>query len=104
AAVDDRDVDGPEKEETGELRRVDAQKVERGTGGERREKDTEDFVDGFATYPRLDAEPATGDEGAEDGWDVGAAGAEGGAAVDGKRDAVAGAGMGVEHHGDQHDE
>jgi hypothetical protein len=66
-------------------------------------EDGGDFVEGFAADPGLDAEPSAGDEGAEQGGDVGAADAETGAAIDGKGNPIARAGVGVEDHGDQDD-
>ena len=60
--------------------------------------------DGLAADPGLYAEPPAGNQGAEHGGDVGAAHAEGGADEDRKGNAVFGARMCVEQHGDEHDQ
>jgi hypothetical protein len=51
---------------------------------------------------RLDAEPAAGNDRAQQRRDAGAADAEAGAAQHRERHAVLGAGMGVQHHRHQH--
>ena len=86
--VDHGHVDGPEGEEAGELGDVDAEARRRGSACQRGNEDREDLVDGLAADPGLDAEPAAGDEGAQEGGEVGAARAERGAAEDRKGDAV----------------
>ena len=96
ALPDDEHVEGPEEEEAD----PDAGGVVGGGGDE----DFGHGPDGLAADPTLDAEPAAGDEGSEDGGDVGAEDAEGGSDVDGKGDAVFGSGVGVEDHRDEHDE
>ncbi len=68
------------------------------------EKHGKDFVNGGAADPGLDSKPAAGDECAQEGRDVGADSAEGGAAVNREGDAVVRSGVGVEHHRDEHDE
>ncbi len=73
-------------------------------GGDGWPDDLEHGVDGGAADPRLNAKPAAGDNGAEDGGDICAADAEGGADEDGKGNTVFCAGMGVEQHGDENDE
>ena len=57
-----------------------------------------------AADPGLDAEPAAGDERAQDRRHVGADDAERGAAIDGEGNAVARPGVGVEDHRHQHDD
>jgi len=59
-------------------------------------------VDGFATNPGLNAEPAASDESAQNGRNVGAENSEGGARKNRKWDAVLSSGMRVEQHGNQH--
>src|SRR6266568_4089281 len=58
-------------------------------------------IDGFAADPGLNAEPAAGDQGAQDRGDISAENAKGSAGKNWKRDAVAGACVGVQKHGDQ---
>ncbi len=58
-------------------------------------------VDGFAANPSLNAKPAAGDEGAENGGDIGAKNAERGAGENGKWDAVLRAGVRVQQHRNQ---
>src|SRR4029453_17871310 len=84
SAIDDEDVDGPKEEEAQELGQVDGEVGMRREIFPARQVHFEDLVDGPAADPRLDAEPPAGDEGAEQGGDVGAANAEGRAAVHGK--------------------
>jgi len=93
AAENYGDVEEPEEEEAGggALREV----LPAGDEGD------EHGVDGFAADPGLNAEPAAGYQGAEDGWDVGAEDAERGAGENGEGNAVLRAGVGVEDHGDK---
>jgi len=96
AAPDDEHVEGPEEEE--------ADPDAGGVGGGGGPEDLGHRPDGLATDPALDAEPAAGDEGSEDGGHVGAEDAEAGSDVDGERDAVLGSSVGVEDHRDEDDE
>src|SRR5213078_3283287 len=68
----------------------------------RRRKRYDHGVDGFAADPGLDAEPAAGNKSAQNGGNVGAENAEGSARKNRERDAVLRAGVGVEQHGNQH--
>jgi len=61
-------------------------------------------VDGRAADPRLDAEPAAGDQRAQDGGNVGAAHAKRRAHENRKRDAIFCACVRVEKHGDEDDQ
>ena len=67
----------------------------------RRQRD-DHGVDGFPADPGLDAEPSAGNQGAKDCRDVCAEDSERGAREDRKRDAVFGASVSVQQHGDQH--
>ncbi len=67
-------------------------------------EDLEHGVDGLPADPGLYAEPAAGNQRAQHGGDVGAAHSERCAHEDRKGNAVLGAGMGVEQHGDEHDQ
>src|SRR5437879_5703354 len=59
-------------------------------------------VDGLAADPGLNAEPAAGNESAQNGGNVGAENSEGGARKNREWDAVLRAGMRVEQHGNQY--
>ena len=67
-------------------------------------EDLQHGIDGLAADPGLDAEPAAGDQRAQHRRDVRAAHSERRAHEDRKRNAVLRAGVGVEQHGDQHDQ
>ena len=56
-------------------------------------------IDGFAADPGLNAEPAAGDQGAQDRGDISAENAKGGAGKNRKGDAVARACVRIEQHG-----
>jgi hypothetical protein len=96
AAPDDEDIDAPEKKETEQGSAVEV----RGGGPE----NAEHGINGLTTDPGLNAKPAASDESAKDGGNVGATDTEGSAHKDGEGDAVFGAGMGIEEHGNQDDE
>jgi len=87
-----------------ELRQVDGEVGMRREALPARQVQFEDLVEGPAADPHLDAEPPAGDEGAEQRGDIGAAHAEGRAAVHGKRDAVLGPGVAVQDHRHQDDD
>ena len=67
-------------------------------------EDLEHGEDGLAADPGLYAEPSAGNQGAQHGGDVGAANSERGAYEDRKGNAVLRARMGIEQHGDEHDQ
>ena len=69
-----------------------------------RERGAQHGVDRLAADPGLDAEPAAGDQAAQQRRDVRARGAERGARQDRKGNAVAGAGVGDGDHRQEHDE
>lgn len=95
----------PKDQEAGELQRRGAQPRDDGQGGGGLlEGGGEEEEDGLAADPRLDAEPAAADEGAEEGGDVGTADAEGGAGEDREGDAVPGAWDAGEDEGEEDDE
>ncbi len=102
AAVDDPHVDAPEDHEADELRRGDPKRVGRGRPAIGGEEHTQDLVDRLAADPGLDAEPAAGDQGAQEGGQVRAARPERGPAENGEGDAVARAGVRVQE--DRHED
>ncbi len=67
-------------------------------------EDDENFVNGVAADPGLDAEPTAGHESAEERRDIRADGAERGATINGKWDAVVCSCVRVEDHRNEHDE
>lgn len=67
-------------------------------------ENAEHGINGLTTDPGLNAKPAASDESAKNGGNVGATDTEGSAHKDGEGDAVFGAGMGIEEHGNQDDE
>lgn len=67
-------------------------------------ENAEHGINGLTTDPGLNAKPAASDESAKDGGNVGATDTEGSAHKDRGGDAVFGAGMGIEEHGNQDDE
>ena len=96
AAKDDENVEEPEGEEAeGQAKREIFPD---------RNQSHEHGVDGFAADPGLNAEPAAGDKGAENGGDVCAEHAEGGAREDREWDAVGSARVSVKEHRDEDDD
>lgn len=104
ALVDDPHVDAPKKHEAEELREGDAKGILGRSGGERGDKDGQDFEDGIATNPCLDAKPTAGDESAKESGDVGSVRAKGGATKHGEGNAVARSGVGIQNHWNEDDE
>src|SRR5262245_46298000 len=93
AFPDDGHVEEPEDEKASKLRCGNAEAGDGRCGVPGGEPDTEQREDGEAADPRLNAEPAAGDEGAHERGDVGTAESEGGAAINWEGDAVARAGV-----------
>ena len=88
ALVDDAHVDAPEKQEADELRQRDSRTRRLRRALATGQKTRQDFVDGAAADPGLDAEPAARDKRPQQRRNVRAERAEGGPAINGERDSV----------------
>ena len=81
---------------------IDLQEANRRAGCNPWEENGQNLVNRAAADPGLNSKPAAGNQRAQERRDICAGRAERGTAIDGKRDAIMRAGVGIEDHGNEH--
>ena len=105
AFVNDEHIDGPKEQETQCLPYIEADKIaEVGAIGQAGRPGYHELVNSRPAYPGLDAEPAAGYQAAQETGEHGAVHPEVHAQEHGQWDAVLGAHMRVQDHGNEHDD